>query len=328
MATSTPKPTPPPRGSITLAFAGDVHIEGQIRQRFLHDPDLRSGKTTLFDDVRPVLAGADLAIVNLETAVTDRGTPADKEYVFRAPAGVFTHLMRGGVDVASLANNHGVDFGQIGLADTLAAARSAGFRGLIGAGRDEEAAFAPYRVTVKGWRVAVIGATHVLDTSVADAWSAGLHKPGLASAYHRARLLREVRTTRQHSDTVVVYLHWGKEMTSCPTASQRSLARDLVDAGADVVVGSHAHVLLGDGRLGRAYVAYGLGNFLFYAGGSGPTSQSEVLTLTVRGRHVLRAQHTPVGVGGGRVHLLRGDTADAARERIEALRSCTGLSAP
>jgi poly-gamma-glutamate synthesis protein (capsule biosynthesis protein) len=299
---------------------------GAIRQRFGRDGLLDAGDP-LFGDVGPLLSGADLAVVNLETAVTDRGTAADKQYVFRAPAGVFPALMRAGIDVATLANNHGMDYGQVGLADTLAAARSARFRGLVGAGEDDTAAFTPYLATVKGWRVAVLGATHVLDTSVAAAWTAGPHRPGLASAYRLDRLLTAVRNARAHADTVVVYLHWGTEMHACPTASQQALAHALVDAGADVVVGSHAHVLLGDGRLGQAYVGYGLGNFLFYAGGSGPTSQSEVLTLTVRGRHVVRAAHHPVRVGGGRVHLVTGAAAQAARERIAALRDCTGLSA-
>jgi poly-gamma-glutamate synthesis protein (capsule biosynthesis protein) len=299
---------------------------GAIRQRFGSDGRLRPGET-LFDDVQPLLAGADLAVVNLETAVTDRGTPAGKEFVFRAPAGVFPALMAAGVDVATLANNHGMDYGQVGLTDTLAAARTARFRGLVGVGEDDTAAFMPYLTTVKGWRVAVLGATHVLDTSVAAAWTAGPHHPGLASAYRLDRLVQAVRDARTRADTVEVYLHWGTEMQSCPTASQRALAQALVDAGADVVVGSHAHVLLGDGRLGPAYVGYGLGNFLFYAGGSGPTSQSEVLTLTVRGRHVVRAEHHPVRVGGGRVHLVTGAAAHAAQARIAALRGCTGLSA-
>jgi poly-gamma-glutamate synthesis protein (capsule biosynthesis protein) len=325
VAEPSPTPTPPLRGPITLAFAGDVHVMGAIRQRFGSDGVLAAGDP-LFGDVGPLLRGADLAVVNLETAVTDRGTAADKEYVFRAPAGVFPALVRAGVDVASLANNHGMDYGQVGLADTLAAARSARFRGLVGAGVDDTAAFTPYLATVKGWRVAVLGATHVLDTKVATAWTARPGHPGLASAYRLDRLVQAVREARSRADTVVVYLHWGTEMHACPTASQKALAQALVDAGADVVVGSHAHVLLGDGRLGAAYVGYGLGNFLFYANGSGPNTQSEVLTLTVRGRHVVRADHHPVRVGGGRVHLVTGAAADTARARIAGLRGCTGLS--
>ena len=163
-----------------------------------------------------------------------------------------------GVDVANLANNHGMDYGPVGLRDTLTAGRRAGVP-VIGAGWNDDQAYAPYRTTVNGQRIAVIGATQVLDDHLIGAWTAGPAKLGLASAKDEARLLRAVREARGTSDTVVVFLHWGLELASCPTTVQRSLARKLTAAGADVVVGSHAHVLLGGGRLGKALVAYGLG---------------------------------------------------------------------
>jgi poly-gamma-glutamate synthesis protein (capsule biosynthesis protein) len=327
-APRTPTPTPsaaptvtaaPVRPAITLAFGGDVHFEGQVRRHLAEDP------RTVFGAVAPLLRSADLAVVNLETAVTERGTAQDKQYVFRAPASAFTALRAAGVDVATAANNHGMDYGPVGLQDTLRAAREAGFP-LVGAGQDERHAYAPYLATVKGWRVAVLGATHVLDSKVAASWTAGPTHPGLASAYRTERLVRAVRAARRVADTVVVYLHWGTELQACPTARQRTLAHQLVAAGADVVVGSHAHVVLGAGRLGRAYVDYGLGNFVFYASGSGPTSRSSVLTLTVRGREVSAARRDPVVLGGGWTRPLEGAAADRERDRQDALRGCTDLS--
>jgi poly-gamma-glutamate synthesis protein (capsule biosynthesis protein) len=326
----TPSPAPPPtaapvvtttpvRPAITLAFGGDVHFEGPVRRHLADDP------RTVFGEVAPLLRSADLAVVNLETAVTERGTAQDKQYVFRAPASAFTALRAAGVDVATAANNHGMDYGPVGLQDTLRAAREARFP-LVGAGQDETQAYAPYVATVKGWRVAVLGATHVLDSKVAAAWTAGPAHPGLASAYRTERLLRAVRAARRVADTVVVYLHWGTELQACPTARQRTLAHQLVAAGADVVVGSHAHVVLGAGRLGHAYVDYGLGNFVFYASGSGPTTRSSVLTLTVRGREVSAARRDPVVLGGGWTRPLEGAAADRERDRQEALRGCTDLS--
>ena len=90
--------------------------------------------------------------------------------------------------------------------------------------------------------------------------------PGLAAARDDTRLLAAVRAADAHSDVVAVYLHWGAEHRGCPTAEQRKLAQNLADAGADVVVGTHAHVLLGAGMLDDTYVSYGLGNFLWYHG--------------------------------------------------------------
>jgi len=141
---------------VVLAFAGDVHFEQPIAS------ELRAAPTTVLASIRPVFERADLAVVNLESAVTTRGTPAPKQYVFRAPPSAFGALEAGGVDVASMANNHGLDYGEVGLRDSLAAARQARFP-VIGIGLDDAQAYRPYRATIRGRRSAVIGATRVLD---------------------------------------------------------------------------------------------------------------------------------------------------------------------
>ena len=89
----------------------------------------------------------------------------------------------------------------------------------------------------------------------------------------------------QTADTVIVYLHWGTELDACPNPLQEPLAQVLVQAGADIIVGTHAHVLLGGGYLGSAYVDYGLGNFAFYDN-SPPENASGSLVITATGRHI------------------------------------------
>jgi poly-gamma-glutamate capsule biosynthesis protein CapA/YwtB (metallophosphatase superfamily) len=320
--------TSPPRAAagreptgapVTIAFGGDVHFEGAIANRLAADP------ATTFGPIAGVLRRADLAVVNLETAVTERGTPAAKEFTFRAPPSAFVALHSAGVDVATMANNHGADYGVVGIRDSLAAARQAGVP-VVGIGNDAAEAFRPYVVTVDGQRIAVIGATQVLDSSLAADWSAGDGKPGLASAYDETRLLAAVRAARAEGDTVVVDLHWGRELERCPIDPQRALALELVAAGADVVVGSHAHVLLGGGYLRGAYVDYGLGNFVFYARG-GVTAQSGVLLLTIRGRAVTQAKWVPAVISGGIPHPLRSEAAERAVATWRSLRSCAGLAA-
>jgi poly-gamma-glutamate synthesis protein (capsule biosynthesis protein) len=291
---------------------------GVDAQRLAADPG------TAIGPMAKVLEGADLAMVNLETAVTTRGTAAVKDYAFRAAPTAFTALKAAGIDVVTMANNHGEDYGPLGLADTLAAAKAARFP-VVGIGADEDAAFAPYDVTVKGQRVAVIGATQVLDNDLAAAWTAGPDKPGLASTYDLPRLLQAVRAGRMNADTVVVYLHWGKELTACPTSRQRTIAQQLVDAGADIVVGSHAHVQLGAGRLGNAFVDYGLGNFVFYASGATATTRSGVLVLTVAGHAVTGAQWVPARIQGGVPVRLTGEAATTGLDQWNSLRTCTGL---
>ncbi len=310
-----PVAAPPPGTAtgepVTIAFAGDTHFE-----RGLVDGRVPAG----FADV---LRAADVAMVNLETAVTSRGEAASKQYVFRGPASALDGLTSAGIDVVTLANNHGEDYGRTGLLDTLDAA-AAHRLPLVGAGRDADQAYAPFRTTVKGQRLAFLGATQVLDSSVKAAWTAGPGKPGLASAYEVDRLVAAVREARATSDTVVVFLHWGVERSPCPPPQATTIARTLADAGADVVVGSHAHVLLGDGRLGGAYVAYGLGNFLFYSA-SGATAQTGVLTLTVRGRATTGARFDPGVITAMRPVPLTGAARDRALREREQRRTCTGL---
>ncbi len=313
--------SPRPGGAVRLAFAGDVHFAGSLAGR-LDDP------ATAIGPMSAVLADADVAMVNLETAVTTRGTPQTKQYVFRAPPSAFTALKEAGVDVVTMANNHGLDYGPVGIPDARAASRAAGVP-MIGLGRDAEQAYAPWITTVKGRTIAFLAASAVVDAALVPSWSAGRNKPGVATALDgdNAALVAAVRAVRPEVDTVVVDLHYGADLTPCPTQIQRDLADDLAAAGADVVVGSHAHILLGGGYRGSTYVDFGLGNFEFYVSGGGPTAETGVLVLTAKGRDISRARWVPGRIEGGVPVRLRGAEADAALQRKNALRECAGLSA-
>jgi len=321
---STGRSSPPPastvRRLVTLALAGDVHFMKVPGARLARNPE------TALGPVAAVLRRADVAMVNLETTVTTRGTPQDKHYVFRAPPTAFQALRAAGVDVATMGNNHGMDYGLVGLRDSLAAAAAARFP-VVGIGRDAARAYAPWLVTVRGQRIAILGATQVLEPGLEAAWTAGSRKPGLASAYDEARLAGAVRRARRSADTVVVYLHWGEEGNPCPIGPQRRLAQLLARAGADVVVGTHAHTLQGSGWLARTYVAYGLGNFYWWNWFSEPNRTTGVLTLTLGTRAVQRVTWTPAVIRHGVPIPLTGSAATRARARFAAARGCTNLSA-
>nr|WP_240777284.1 CapA family protein [Nonomuraea basaltis] len=318
-ASPTEKPTRE-RRPYTISFGGDVHFEGILR------PRLANPRTAL-GPIANVLRKADLSMVNLETAITTGGTPAPgKQFTFRAPATAFTALKAAGVDVVSMANNHGMDYMESGLADSLAAIKRSKYP-VVGIGKDAAEAYKPFRKTVNGNRVAIIGATQVLDAEFIQSWTATADKGGLASAKDEASLLRAVRQARKNSDTVIVHLHWGTEMQKCPNQAQLSLAPKLVKAGADVVVGGHAHILLGSGYLNNAYVSYGMGNFIFYNSNPATTGRTGVLTLTINGRKVLKDQWTPATIQGGVPVQMTGSARTQAVADWKALRSCTGLTA-
>ena len=321
-APTAPTTTAPRTGSgqpVTFAFGGDVHFEGNLRWR-LSDP----GRALA--GVAPLLASADVAMVNLETAITERGTPQTKAYNFRAPATAFTALRSAGVDVTTMANNHGIDYGPVGLADSLTARAGAGIP-VLGIGADASDAYRPWRTTVRGQRIAVFAATDVLDDWLITAWTATDAQGGLASAKGTslARLLDGIRAVRRSTDTVVVYLHWGAEGQVCPTPRQRELADALVAAGADIVVGSHAHRVEGAGRLGAALVGYGLGNFVFY-NESGESGRTGVLRVTATGRRIDAWEWVPARISGGIPRAL----GEPARTQDLAVfgqrRACAGLT--
>lgn len=321
-----PEPPSGNRGTLTLAFAGDVHFEGGLSA-------LPTRPNATLGPLSRHLRSADLAMVNLESALTRGGgrrtgkelEDPSRRYWFRAPPAALRVLERSGVDVTTIANNHGADFGAAGLRESLAVADK-GPIPVIGVGRDAEEAFAPHRVTVKGTDVAVFAADAMFRESDDPIWAAGEGGPGIASAREPRprRLLSAVRRAEARGDLVVVYLHWGRSLQECPTDKQRRLARQLSSAGTDVVVGTAAHVLLGAGMLEDTYVSYGLGNFLWYHGSQ---SRSGVLRVRVTDGRVVADDFVPARIppGGGQPRGLGPDRRSQAVSEWEDLRGCTGL---
>ncbi|MEV2279033.1 CapA family protein [Nocardiopsis sp. NPDC049922] len=318
-ATASPSTPPEDTEPFTIAFGGDVMFEGLLESR-LTDP------STAMGPIADQLSAADLAMVNLETAVTEGGTPApNKQYVFRAPSTALEALDAAGVDVASMANNHGMDYGEDGLADTLAAGDASPVA-LVGAGNDADEAYTPHIAEAGGQTVALFGATDVLDDHLMEAWTAGEGKPGLASVKGEARerMLTAVTEAAAEVDNVVVFLHWGLEGSHCPIGHAPTLADDLIAAGATAVVGGHAHVLSPGGFVGDSYVHYGLGNFVFY-NFDGPTAESGVLTLTFDDGRVTESDWAPARIEGGVPVPYEGAAADQARTTWEEMRGTCAL---
>lgn len=305
--------------SITIAFVGDMNFEGTNRARLDGDPATAVGP---FADV---LRAADLAIGNLETSIAVGGTRADKQFAFRAPPAAIDALRSAGFDAVSMANNHGLDYGDDGLQESLAVARAQPDHFIIGIGGDDDEAFEPFTAVVKGQRVAVIGATQVLDSRLIGAWTATADKGGLASAKRVDRLVAEVGAARATSDTVIVFLHWGVEKMTCPTQDQQGLAQTLVDKGADLVVGTHAHRLQGGGRLGSAVVHYGLGNFLFKEN-SAEGARTGVFEVTVTGRRVDSYRWVPGRISNSVPAPLAGEAAASELSYWDGLRGCAALA--
>jgi poly-gamma-glutamate synthesis protein (capsule biosynthesis protein) len=318
-AATTPSPTPSspaPPPEITLAFAGDVHFAGRTL-KLLDDPD------TAFGPIADTLSAADLTVTNLETSVTDRGTAEPKQFHFRAPASTYQAVKAAGIDAVSLANNHAMDYGRGGLDDTLRNASDAGVP-VVGAGQDADAAYAPWISIVKGVKIAVIGLSQISELS--ERWAPGDGRSGVAMAHDLRRAARAVKDAKAQADVVIAFLHWGQEGNNCPTDRMKTLAKTLADAGATAVIGTHAHLLLGDGWLGSTYVSYGLGNFLWWLDNAF-SNDTGVVRLTLRGPTIKSTEFVPAHISStGQPVPAEGDEATRISDKFAALHDCTGLA--
>lgn len=249
------------------------------------------GQVYFFKNVKPLLSDADLTFANLECALSDRGTPVPgKKFTFRGSPGAVTGLKWSGIDVVSVANNHARDYGETAFIDTLQHLLTAGI-GYAGGGRNADEAFSHrlFSIPGKGKKVAFLAFSDVLPAG----WAATSSRPGVAPARDESRVLEAVKKARQEADLVVVAVHWGVEYDYQPTARQKRLAHLLVDAGADLVLGHHPHVVQPVEFYQGALIAYSLGNFVFSPGGS-PGFYSGILKVSFCGRAISRVEVAPV----------------------------------
>jgi poly-gamma-glutamate synthesis protein (capsule biosynthesis protein) len=305
-----------------VSFIGDVHFMNQVGDRLRHNPATVFGAASA-----AVLRRADLTMANLETAITTGGVQQNKLFTFRAPPAALVALRDAGIDVATMANNHGADYGTAGLLDSLRAIKDEHFP-VVGIGADAAQAYAPYTTTLNGVKVAIIGADQVQDETTLRLFSATASSAGVANAYD-PQLITAVRKAKRAGYVVIVYLHWGVEYHTCPSGDQTSLATRLAAAGASAVIGTHAHVLQGAGWLPNGtYVSYGLGNYLWWRTFGNDQDDNGVLTLTFRYGNVVADHFAPSHLQPSGISPPA-TGADARRILAEwnADRQCTNLAA-
>ena len=266
-----------------------------------------------FAGIEPPLGSADVAVVNVEMVISERGEPADKKYVFRAPPSAAERIAAAGVDVANLANNHAMDYGPDALVDTVDLLEANGVIAL-GAGATSGDAYGHRVIEVRpGVRVAFVGASMVVPL----AFPATQTRPGIASAYQSDRVLANVRMAASEADVVIAVVHWGIERMTCPEGRQRDFAFELLHNGADAVIGHHPHVLqpvvFDDGKL----VAYSLGNFVWHYR-SGITGDTGVLQIDFDGTEMLGWSFHPhlLDINGAPVPAPEGARVDRINDIV------------
>ena len=234
---------------VHIAWVGDVML-ADGPGRFI-----KSGGDP-FKPFAPTLDQADLRIANLECVVAASGKALDKPWTFRANPKVLPLLKRH-VDVVSVANNHSGDFGRDAFAEMLGRLKATGLP-YFGGGLDLREAHQPVIVERKGVKIALLG----YDEFFPRAFEAGDKLPGVAWS-ENAQVVYDIQQARLKADVVIPYMHWGQEHEPRANDRQRELARVMIDAGADAVVGTHPHVVQDTETYKGKPIIYSLGNFVF-----------------------------------------------------------------
>ena len=247
----------------------------------------RAKRTGNLGAVRELVESADLAIANFENPAPNRPTWHTRGTVFSADPVLVDGLASAGIDYVSLANNHIRDAGGQGLLQTIANIRKRGIE-VSGAGKDLAAARKPAMLEAGGMTVAVLG-----YDAIAGYYHATADKIG--SAPLTASIVRaDIKSARADgADLVIVFPHWGTEYRSKPFAGQQKLARMIIDSGADMVIGNHAHWAAAMEVYKGKPIWYALGNFVFDQTWSEPTMEGITLELTFAGAELVQARMRP-----------------------------------
>lgn len=280
-------------GAVTLMFAGDVMLDGVPSANY----DTHGITGVVSQELLDELTGADILMVNNEFAWSDRGTAMeDKEYTYRCNPSYVTILKELGVDIVSLANNHTLDFGKEALSDTFTTLDGAGIL-YAGAGESKERAEQVQVIEKGGKKFGFIAGSRVIP--VTD-WNVENAQPGLFTVYDYSRLVELVAQAKESCDFVTVYLHWGIERVEYPEEYERAMAKACIEAGADLIIGGHAHCIQGVEFIENVPVFYALGDFIFLR----QTSHSAVVSVTVEADGTVSYRYLPTYTSGGVTQLL------------------------
>ena len=312
--TAVPTSTPTPLPRTSLVFTG-VIVPARCVQAAI---DARRDPDYPYEEVREILSSADLAVGTLNATISDYPprTGCIPTYVLVGGSENAGALSRAGFDVMSVATNHikncgPANCGNRAFFDTLENLRRAGTEP-VGAGRDLEEAMQPVVVEANGTRFGFVSLGQLEPLAFA-----GTDTPGIA-VLDEGSLRRAIAAARQVSDVVIAMPHWGPEDSPQPNASQRALAQVAVDAGADLVVGNHTHVVQALEQIDGVNVFYGLGNFVFDQNWALDHQQGVILRVNFEGEQVVGYELISTHVDfDGTVHLAGPQESGEILQRVE-----------
>ncbi len=243
--------------ALTVSAGGDVMGDRKVGT-FLD----KNGGAAAFEAVKPYFDGSHIGFVNLEGPISDTGVRnTAKEYTFRSRVALLDGLTSAGINVVSLANNHSLDYRWQALSDCISRLAAAGVKH-AGAGGSFDEASSPAILDTPAGKVAVLAVSQITASFAATSSRAGTYYVSSNSASYKG-LLAKVTETSQQADFVIVSLHWGVEYKTGANSQQIGLAHALIDAGADLVLGHHPHVVQGLEVYKDRLIVYSMGDFVF-----------------------------------------------------------------
>ncbi|WMT39486.1 CapA family protein [Paenibacillus sp. D2_2] len=195
--------------------------------------------------------------------------------MFKSSPKALSELAKAGVDAVNLANNHTLDQGVEGLLDTIQHLKDNKIQ-YVGAGSNRDEAYAPVYFERKGIKIALFGFSRVIPQ---NSWMAGKNNAGVAAVYDSTLAVKAIQEARKKADLVLVVTHWGKERVTKLEEHQTNLSHAFIDAGADLVIGGHPHVMQGIEQYKGKWIAYSTGNFIFTKSNDPKTWETAVFSV-------------------------------------------------
>ncbi|MGI6382413.1 MAG: CapA family protein [Tissierellaceae bacterium] len=244
-----------------LSFAGDINFDENWATMKYYN----TAENGIYDCISPelieLMKEADIMCLNNEFTYSTGGTPLKgKAYTFRAHPSRVEILKEMGVDIVSLANNHAYDYGPQSLIDTMATLKEAGIS-YVGAGHNIDEAMEPAYFEVDGKTIAYVAASRAEKNKMTP--QATMDSPGILRCYDTELFVETIKEAKINADYVIAYVHWGTEYSYELEEVQLSTGREYLDAGADIIIGAHPHILQGIEYYNGKPIVYSLGNYWF-----------------------------------------------------------------
>ncbi len=299
---------------VTITFAGDILFDENyaIMGKVSGNGNIANG---IVPSLLTEMKSADIMMLNNEFPYSDRGTPLeDKKFTFRAKPTSVSFLNDMGVDIVSLANNHAYDYGESAFLDTMETLENAGIT-YVGAGRNLQEARRPVYYIINNMKIAIVAATQIEKLDHPDTKGATDSSAGVFRCWNGDNLLETVKEAKANSDFVIVYLHWGNENETPIDWAQEKQAPEVVEAGADLVIGAHPHCLQKIGVIQGVPVMYSLGNFWF----NSKTIDTGMIKITLDENGLQSYQFIPCIQTGSQTMLLQGEEKKRVIDYMQSL---------